>query len=313
MLLPQQYSLILASAVLSITVNPLMFRSAARIERVARNSSWPGRRPRPARKESLQADPSDAPHVVVVGCGRVGGHIVDVLGSIALPRLVVESDAEKVDELHRRGIAVLFGDAANSDILKLARLETARALVVTIPDEAAASLVVAGARALAPALPVIARASTQAGVKHLRELGARDVIHPELEGGLEIVRHALLRLGFPPREIQKYVDVVRSESYDTAIQSPEEHRALSVLLDATHEAELTWVTVAPDSALSGKTLVESELRARTGASVVAVRRHEELVTNPSPEFRLRAGDQLGLIGLYSQVSVAESLATNRPA
>jgi CPA2 family monovalent cation:H+ antiporter-2 len=313
MLLPQQYSLILASAVLAITVNPLMFRSAGWIERIARKSSWLGRRLDKRPSDALQADPSGEPHVVVVGCGRVGGHIVDVLGSIAVPRLVVESDAERVDELHRRGIPVLFGDAANSDILKLARLETARALVVTVPDDAAAALVVAGARGLAPGLPVIARASTQAGVKHLGELGARDVIHPELEGGLEIVRHTLLRLGFPAREIHKYTDVVRSESYDTAIQSPEEHRALHLLLDAAHEVELSWVTVAPDSPLSGKTLVEADVRARTGASVVAVRRDEELLPNPSPELRLRAGDELALIGVRSQVSVAEALATNDAA
>ena len=96
---------------------------------------------------------------------------MDVLGGIAVPRLVVESDAEKVKELHHRGIPVLFGDAANSDILKAARLERARALVVTIPDDAAAALVVAGARQLAPELPIVARASTQAGVKQRSELG----------------------------------------------------------------------------------------------------------------------------------------------
>jgi monovalent cation:H+ antiporter-2, CPA2 family len=302
-----QYSLILSSAVLAITVNPLVFRSVGRIERVLRARPWLGGRLGRKRPEDLEAIVGNEPHVVVVGCGRVGGHIVDVLGSVGVPRLVVESDAEKVEELHRRGIPVLFGDAANSDILRVAKLEKAVALVVTIPDDAAAALVVAGARHLAPGLPVIARASTQAGVRHLGELGAQDVIHPELEGGLEIVRHTLLRLGFPRREILKYTDVVRRENYDTAIQSPEEHRALHLMLDAVHGVEVSWVTLAEGNALAGRTLADANLRALTGASVVAVRNAGGLVPNPAPDILLRAGDQLALIGEISQVSAAESL------
>jgi CPA2 family monovalent cation:H+ antiporter-2 len=309
MLRPEQYSLILASAVLSITVNPFMFRSVARIERVVRWVPWLGRRLGPKPQDAFEAIPGGEKHVVVVGCGRVGGHIVDVLASVAVPRLVVESDAEKVEDLHRRGIPVLFGDAANSDILKHARLESARALVVTIPDDAAAALVVAGARQLAPELPVVARASTQAGVKQLGELGARDVIHPELEGGLEIVRHTLLRLGFPRREIRKYTDVVRSENYDTAIQSPEEYRALNLLLGAAHAVEVSWVTLASGNPLAGRTLADAKLRTLTGASVVAIRHDETLIPNPPSDILLHPGDQLALIGESSQVAAAESVLT----
>ena len=49
-------------------------------------------------------------------------------------------------------------------------------------------------------------------MRHLQELGANDVIHPELEGGLQVVRHTLLRLGFPLREVQNYADVVRAKA-----------------------------------------------------------------------------------------------------
>jgi len=226
-----QYSLILASALVAIILNPLLFRSAPRLTRALGN--LPGlKRLRPAQTGPFAAGDVGERHVVVVGCGRVGGHIVDVLGTLGIPYVVIESDAEKVEQLHRRKVPVLFGDASNSDIMKVARLDRARALVVTIPDDAAASIVVGGAQNLAPGLPIVARASTQAGVKELSRLGANDVIHPELEGGLEIVRHTLLRLGYPEPECRKYSDVVRGESYDTAIQTPEEIRALDDLSKA---------------------------------------------------------------------------------
>jgi CPA2 family monovalent cation:H+ antiporter-2 len=226
-----QYSLILASALVAIILNPVLFRAAPQLTRAV--FRLPGvARLRPGPSDPFGAGEVGAKHVVVVGCGRVGGHIVDVLGALAIPRVVVESDAEKVDDLHRRRVPVLYGDASNSDILKVARLDRARALVVTIPDDAAAAIVVGGARHLAPELPIVARASTQASVAELLRLGAKDVIHPELEGGLEIVRHTLLRLGYPEPECRRYSDVVRGESYDTAIQTPEEIRALDEIAKA---------------------------------------------------------------------------------
>ena len=114
-------------------------------------------------------------------------------------------------------------------MLAHAGLERARALVVTLPDEAATEVVVATATALAPGLPVIARAATRAGVARLARLGARAVIHPELEGGLEVVRHTLLALDYPAEQVQEYADAVRQDGYDPAVSSPEERRALDQL------------------------------------------------------------------------------------
>ena len=61
-------------------------------------------------------------HVVIVGYGRVGRHIVSVLGQIDIPHLVIEADAERVEELNRRGVYTLYGDAANSEVLTHAGL-----------------------------------------------------------------------------------------------------------------------------------------------------------------------------------------------
>ncbi len=75
-----------------------------------------------------------------------------------------------------------------------------------MPDETAMEIIVASAHELALRLPIIARAITTAGVAHLSKLGAREVIHPELEGGLEVLRHTLLALGYPLLEVQQHAD-----------------------------------------------------------------------------------------------------------
>jgi CPA2 family monovalent cation:H+ antiporter-2 len=206
----EQYALILAGALLSITLNPFMFKLIGPVERGLRRypALW-ARLNRHGPPVSAGETPLTG-HVVVIGCGRVGHHIVEVLGRLSLPHLVVEADAERVDALRAQHVPALFGDAANSEVLSHAALERARALVVTLPEEAAAELVVTAARHLAPDLPLIVRAATQTGADRLARLGAQDVIHPELEGGLAMVRHTLLRLGFAPEAAEAQAEQLRA-------------------------------------------------------------------------------------------------------
>jgi CPA2 family monovalent cation:H+ antiporter-2 len=219
----------------------------------------------------------------------------------------VDADSERSEELNRRGIPTLYGDAANSEVLTHAALNRARALVVTGPDEDANALIVTAAHDLAPELPIIARASSEEGTKHLARLGAQDVIHPELEGGLEIVRHTLLQLGFPLQEIFRYTDAVRHDHYDLHINTEEEHRLLHDLVDAANSIEIRWFRLPQGNHLIGQTIAGTDLRARTGASIVALNRDGQLFANPKSMTVFQAGDRIGLIGEQEEMEAAERL------
>ena len=302
-----QYSLILAGSLLSIMLNPAMFRM------IQPAGKWLQRFPRLWELLDRQGPPlpditeSIERHVVIVGYGRVGRHIVSLLGEMGIPHLVVEADAARGEELSRQGIPTLYGDAANSEVLTHAGLRRARALVIAGPDEDASALVVTAARDLAPDLPIIARASSEDGTRHLAELGAQDVIHPELEGGLEIVRHTLLQLGFPLQEIYRYTDAVRRDHYDTRLNTEEEHRLLHELLDAANSIEIRWFRLPDGNPLIGQTLAQADLRAKTGASVVAILREGHLIANPKSMTVFQAGDRIGLIGENEEIETAERL------
>jgi CPA2 family monovalent cation:H+ antiporter-2 len=302
-----QYSLILAGALLSIMVNPLMFRAIPHVEKLLQRMPPVWNRLNHQRKVDLSVAEKLDEHVVVLGYGRIGHHIVNILGHLNTPRLVIEMDAARVTELERAGVPVFMGDAANSELLKHAGLDHARALVVTLPEEAAAEIVVSTVHQLRPDLPIIVRASTQAGVKRLAELGAHDVIHPELEGGLEIMRHTLLRLNFAPNEVQWYADAVRRDQYDASISTVEEHRVLDQMITAVRGMEIVWLPVPDDSPIVGRTIAETNLRALTGASIVAVLREGQLVPNPKSATQLQVGDIVGLIGETTQVEQARDL------
>jgi CPA2 family monovalent cation:H+ antiporter-2 len=302
-----QYGLILAGSLLSIVLNPLLFRAIPRIERTLRAM--------PAFWRRLEhGGPTPAPlheglreHVVIVGYGRVGKHIGRVLEQLKFPYLVVERDAAYAAEIQRGGIQTLFGDAANSEILTHAGLEQACALVVTVPDEATAELIVAAAHQLSSNLPIIARAGTESGVQRLATQGARHVIHPELEGGLEMVRHTLLTLDYPMWQIQTYVDAVRRNAYESLPVDDGRHRDLEQLLTAVRGVEITWHPVSGNSPVVGQSLAEANIRSTIGASVIAIVRNQQVMPNPKSDTRFLQGDLVGMIGSTPELEAAAQL------
>lgn len=301
-----QYSLILAAAVISIMVNPFMFRSIHRVESLLRG--WRVVWRLLERRVATPQPPSGLDnHVVVVGCGRVGEHIVSILRTIGITCLVVENDPERVAELNKSGIAVLFGDASNSEILDHASIGAARTVVVTLPDEAAAEIAVRSIRHISPSVPVVARGGTREGVERLATVGATTVIHPELEGGLEVMRHTLLFLGVPAVQVQEYTDTIRREHYEVNPVSTAEQKVLEQMVAAVRGLDVVWRKVTVSSPLAGKTLAEADLRRKAGLSVIAVIRKSETLSNPQPDTVIAGGDVLGLLGEKEQIAAADEM------
>jgi CPA2 family monovalent cation:H+ antiporter-2 len=151
-------------------------------------------------------------HVVIVGSGRVGRHIAEMLGRQEVPRLVVESNPFVLAKLRQMKVPTLFGDAANSEILEHARLDAARLLVITVPDDVSAMMMVEAARRIAPTLRILARASSWDGGRRLLAHGASQIVRPELEGGVELLRQTLRDLSYPDDRAQEIVDLAREEA-----------------------------------------------------------------------------------------------------
>jgi CPA2 family monovalent cation:H+ antiporter-2 len=209
--------------------------------------------------------------------------------------------------MQEAGIVTLFGDAANSEILQHTDMSAARALVVTVSDETTAELVVASAHDMAPQLPIIARAATESGVHRLAAVGAYHIIHPELEGGLEIMRHTLLSLGYSPGHIQQYVDAVRGDAYSAIASAGTRPYVLDQLIMATRGVEIAWQPVSEHSTLVGKSIKEANLRAQIGTSVIALLRDGHVIPNPKSDTRFEVGDMVGVIGTVQELAATAEL------
>ncbi len=177
-------SLVLAGALLSITLNPFVFNGVKPI------AAWIRARPRLlAALERPEVEPPAEPatptlrdHAVIVGYGRVGGTIGAALSRAGIPFVVVEQDRSTVNTLRRQGTPALYGDAARPGILEHAHLPAARLLVIGAPDPYQAREVIEIARRLNPAIEIVVRTHSAAEQAHLESLGVGAFIGPSRAG-----------------------------------------------------------------------------------------------------------------------------------
>ncbi len=186
---PDAQSLIVAGALISITLNPLMFAAIASIEsRLATQ--------RPARMTQDIAIPRQLrAHTVLVGHGRVGGRVAAALGAHGLPFVVVEADLDSATVLLKQGIPVVYGDAARPGVLEHAGVKDARLLVITAPDAFQARAAIELARRAQPEIDIVVRTHSDAELEFLEGKNVGRAVMGEHELAEAMARYALERLG----------------------------------------------------------------------------------------------------------------------
>jgi len=208
-------STFLGAAMVSIILNPILLRLS------------------PALLRTLQIIPCAAPlftepvrtyigeqtealrrHVVICGYGDAGRELAEAVLRRGFRCLVVDVNPYIIRDLRRRGMPCVYGDASQREVLEQCHLETAQVLAVTVPELMAAQLAVANARATNPGLDIIARGTGPESHAVLKEAGAIEVVHPEFEGGLEFVRHALRSYGVDSIQIATAMARRRIDYYE---------------------------------------------------------------------------------------------------
>jgi CPA2 family monovalent cation:H+ antiporter-2 len=173
--------LILAGAILSILLNPLLFGLFDRLQ------PWLDRREGKAAR-SVPRDEAGTPtwrplreHTVLIGFGRVGHLVAAALAEQGRPFIVIEDQLEVVKALRADGIPALYGNAARPGIMEAADIAAARWLLLAIPDAMEAGQIIEHARRANPRIEVVARAHSNAEVLHLERHGATHTIMVERE------------------------------------------------------------------------------------------------------------------------------------
>ncbi len=289
------YALLLATALLTMVLTPLLSGLAQPLY------GWYQRR-----RGSSIAPAAPLPsstltgHIIIAGYGRVGRYTADILQRLQLPFIVIELNPHVYEQAHAAGAPALYGDASSPTLLEAAGVHAARLMLVTTPAALDTELIVERVRALNPELHIVVRAASLSQFSDLQERGVCEVIQPEFEGGLEIVRQTLLHFDMAPGDIQQLTDTIRHERYQPFYTLHTDAAVLGRLRSAQQAFEIAWVDLPARSPLSGQAIGSSNVRQHTGASIVAVLRATALIPNPGPTVQLEPGDCLAVLGTSEQ-------------
>jgi CPA2 family monovalent cation:H+ antiporter-2 len=209
---------LVAVSIISIVVNPLLYRSVPAVERWA--SAWPwlwrivnGSTGMPSERGGLRPRSEARYRAVVVGYGPTGRTVARLLKDNGIEPTIVELNMDTVRELKGQGADVIYGDASHRDTLKAAELSGASVLILTSADIAHTEEVIKTARQQNDALRVLARATHLREREKLRAAGADDVFSGEGEVALAFTESILARLGATAEQIDRERERVRAELF----------------------------------------------------------------------------------------------------
>ncbi|HJU04618.1 MAG TPA: cation:proton antiporter [Nitrospiraceae bacterium] len=306
------YQLFLAVSVLTMVLTPFLIQGAPKVARraeaVQRLRHWFPSRP------GLSADRGGSrhlrikDHVIVVGYGLNGRNLSRVLEETEIPYVVLDLDGETVRRETKNGVAIYYGDATNPTVLRHARIDDARVLVIAISDPFSARRTVQIARGLNPSLHIIVRTRYLRELDELHQLGADEVVPEEFETSIEIFALVLRTYKMPQDFIVHKAEQVRREGYALLRRSSSLPELAHHLRGGTlTDVEVETCRIEPDSPSIGKTLAQMSVRPRTGASVIALTRGGVTESNPLEKTVLKAGDVVVLLGSRDQIQRAIGL------
>jgi len=220
-------------------------------------------------------------HFIVCGYGRMGTRVAQEFTQLDTPFVVVESNAESLERLRGADRLYVEGDATSDESLLKAGILRAKGLVTAVDSDERNVFITLTARALNPALFIVARSSFQDSVEKLRRAGANQVVSPYLMGA-----HRMAALAVRPVAVDVLDTVLHGENIDLVVEE---------------------FLIPSASRLLGRSLADSGIR-EAGANVLAIRKRSgQLRINPPDSQVLESDDLLVAIGTRQQMSAAERL------
>jgi voltage-gated potassium channel len=221
-------------------------------------------------------------HVVICGFGRVGQSAVSALIDSGQTIVVIERDERLAEQFLQADIPAIIGDATQDDTLRQAGIESAKGMIVSAGDDSVNLFIVLSARTLNPDLYIVARSVNSDNELKMRRAGANRVVSPYQLGG-------------------RYMANVLTRPHVTEFMG-------MVTLDSGIELWMEELKIGKDSSLAGHTVVEADLRRRTGAALVALLRKSKGATlMPDENTQLEVGDELIVLGTREQLAKLEEI------
>ncbi|ENN95992.1 TrkA-N domain-containing protein [Methanocaldococcus villosus KIN24-T80] len=214
-------------------------------------------------------------HYIVCGYGRLGRVVVDELKKSNIPYVVIDINEDVLKEAVEmdNDLICIVGDATLEETLEKANIRKAKGLISVVGSDAENVFITLTAKSLNPNIFVVAKADKSSTLDKLIKAGADRAICPYIVGGMEIAKIAI---------------------------NPEILEFIHSLVANEEDMEVRRLTIK-NEALDGKTLRESKIREKTGATILAIKKGNKMITSPPPEVKLNVGDVVYAFGKREQL------------
>jgi len=205
------YSLIVAGAIITMLLTPLSLAVVSWLHHKTPLSTLPLLLNGSAKGADSLPEPLQSSNTVLVaGYGRVGRNVARALRDARVPCVVIDIDPEVTYKSRCDHVPSIYGDASNMHVLSSLDMKKVKALVVTYPDPLAVGATVQAALKLNPELRIVARVHRQEDAGRIQRLGAVELVSPEYEASVELVKRILSAEGWQQNDITGVIDKLRA-------------------------------------------------------------------------------------------------------
>jgi len=286
------YQIFLAVAILSMCVTPLFIIFSKPI------TSFFAKIPMPLvirngfRKLPKRHIPELSGHTILVGTSQY----TSLMRSMELANItfvIIDTDADLVRDMQKHGVNAVYGDAQYKSVLEEASVKDASSMLLYVEGTSHKATIIKVAKILNPKLHIIVRTRYIDELEYLYEMGADDVIPIEFEAFLEMFSRSLNHYLIPHAEIERLLAKIRANGYKAFRSNGEKARAEKLSIP---DFEINNMIIQKDSVAYRKSIKELDLRNKTGISILAVKRQDEVYSNPNADFVLEENDIIYTLG-----------------
>jgi CPA2 family monovalent cation:H+ antiporter-2 len=299
------YHLFLAVAVITIALTPLLLYLSSPVNRVLSGLNLPEYLVKglfPLKETEI---PVMSNHLVIIGKDASALKLSLMAKLENLRHVSIIFDPAIAREKINKNELVVYGDAVNEPILKKAHVDTADIVVISIGSIVPCMAIIEKVRHLNKNAYILVRSPFIRNVEQLYKVGADQVLPEKLEIAIDLMNRILIKKLVPQKEVNRIITRIRNKNLGVFTERDVVNRPS--ILDEFSNINIVAVTVDKGSYAEGRSIIEIELRKKTGVTLLAIKRENGIIEHPVPETKLQFNDTAYLLGDPEQVNRASEL------
>lgn len=294
------YNAFLASSIFTIILTPFLFKLSPHLSIKSGSLAF-------TKPQQIDGGDKLTGHVIIAGFGLNGSNLARVLKETGIRYVVIELNPDTVKNYKAKGEKIIYGDVSKKEILNIANIQKANIIVFAISDPLITKLSLKLAKKMNPHIHALVRTRYVNEVEDLKAMGADEVIPEEFETALQIFRKVLEKYHIPLNVIMKQVTLLRQESYSLLRKEGMDISSFIHLDEILAQGLTESYYVNEDNQHIGKSLAEINLRAQSDATIIAIVRNGQTISNPSGRDIIKANDTLVIYGTHQSVDRATEI------